>query len=476
MNWFRKNKWQVWLLAGLVVTSYINVWGAEFVADDVYGIVNNETLGEFARVFENPLVWPRNLYYFLVVNVFGKVPWVFRFLNVLSHLLMSIGVYLLVSLMANKRVAMVAGSLTAVHPIMVESVTWISGGGHSNYALMLVISMILYIRSKENAKYLWWSLASFLMALFISEKAASFPGILLAYEFLIGDLKKKWKRLVPFFLISGLWVVMYATQVSVRRDLLTTNFNSQGSENGVNLWQQIIIAITSYLGLILWPNKLTLYHSEMSFSVFSYWVKVAAVLSYLGVMVWGFCKGKKQLVFWLLWFLVGLSVTLMPLGVAWVVAERYVYFSAVGVYVLVGFFIDRLMKRTKWTDELMIAFGILVSLLMIRTLIRNSNWQTADKLWLSAARTSPSSPQNNNNLGDYYGRMGNIELSNWHYLRAIKVNSNYADAMHNLANNYARTGRFDEAIKYYERALENKPQLWQSREQLELLRKYLESL
>ena len=117
----------------------------------------------------------------------------------------------------------------------------------------------------------------------------------------------------------------------------------------------------------------------------------------------------------------------------------------------------------------MIGFSVLVCLLMVRTVVRNSNWQTPDKLWLAAKRTSPNSPQNNNNLGDYYGRMGDFRQSEWHFKKAIEINPNYADAMHNLANNYLQQGQLDKSIEYYMKAVEKKPQLWQSWMQLSLI-------
>lgn len=233
------------------------------------------------------------------------------------------------------------------------------------------------------------------------------------------------------------------------------------------------MALTEYLKLILWPDKLTLYHSEMFFSKLGYWLR-AGLIGGLGLAsIWAWVKGKKQIVFWLSWFLIGLLVTLLPLGVAWIVAERYVYFSSVGVLVLMVLGFDKMMKNEKLKDGVVIGFGLIVCLLMIRTWVRNYNWRTADSLYLSAKRTSPSSPQNNNNLGDYYGRAGDLKASEWHFKRAIEINPDYADAMHNFGNVYAVQGKFEEAKKWYQKALENKPSLWQSEKQIEKIDQYL---
>jgi tetratricopeptide (TPR) repeat protein len=238
---------------------------------------------------------------------------------------------------------------------------------------------------------------------------------------------------------------------------------------------QVPVAVAEYLKLAVWPSKLTLYHSEMFFSAVGYWMRVGVVLGLIGMGLWGWLKGNgvwKRVSFWLGWLVVALSPTLTPLGVSWVVAERYVYLGAIGVWMLVGMVVDWLAQKEGLKEGVMMGFGLVAVLLMGRTWVRNANWQTPDKLWLSAERTSPNSPQNNNNLGDYYGRMGDLKRSEMHFLRAIAINPNYADAMHNLANTYVAMGQLDKAREYYQKALESKPKLWQSAEQLKRLEEY----
>ena len=130
MNWIMKNKWQVLFLTGLVLVSYINAWGAEFVADDLPGIVSNPEITSFSWVWQNPMIIWGRLEYFLISNLFGLAPWAFRLTNVMAHTGVSWLVLGLGERLVNKRVGMMAAVLMAVHPILIESVTWISGGGY----------------------------------------------------------------------------------------------------------------------------------------------------------------------------------------------------------------------------------------------------------------------------------------------------------------------------------------------------------
>ena len=109
---------------------------------------------------------------------------------------------------------------------------------------------------------------------------------------------------------------------------------------------------------------------------------------------------------------------------------------------------------------------------MFRTVLRNNDWQTADSLYLSAERYSTLSPQNHNNLGDVYGKRGELKRSELHFLKAIQINPRYADAMHNLGNTYVQMGELDKAKESYLNALKVSPGLWQSERALKAIDEY----
>ncbi|MFH1388643.1 MAG: tetratricopeptide repeat protein, partial [Patescibacteria group bacterium] len=166
------------------------------------------------------------------------------------------------------------------------------------------------------------------------------------------------------------------------------------------------------------------------------------------------------------WFVISLAVTLTPFRISWIVAERYVYLGSIGVIVIFSMFVNWVLGRYKlqglyWSLLILIVFP-----LSIRTIIRNADWKSHDTLWLATAKYSPNSPQNHNNLGDYYGRMGDQETAIIEFKKAIELKPNYADAYHNLANTYQQLERFDEAVENYQKAIEFNPGLWQSYQNL----------
>lgn len=464
------DNWKVFaLLAFLTLAVYFNSLGNDFVSDDFSAIRDNPNLGKIAPLFKPPYfnINFRALINFLTDKIFGLNPMFYRLSNIFFHLGSAWIIYILVGFFFNPLVSFIAASLFAVHPVLIEGVTWISGGPYSNGAFFLLLSFLAYILANKNKslKIYLSSLFSFYLALLFSEKLIIFPLILLIYEFFIanGSLKNNWKKLTPFFGLSLLWVFYLFYLLPMRSTALETMYYQK--PGFYNPLIQIPIAVTSYLELIFWPKNLTLYHSEMSFTQAEYFLRVIIFLLFLGLIIFSF-KKDRRIFFWLSFFLISLLPTLNPLGVSWVVAERYVYLGSIGIFAAGAFLIAYLGKKTSQPKLVYVVLTILIFSFGIRTILRNNDWKNQDTLWLATAKTSPSSPQNHNNLGDYYARQGNFEKAVEEFQTAIKLLPNYGDAYHNLGNTYQQMQKDDQAIESYKKALEFNPNLWQSYQNL----------
>ncbi|PIS08821.1 hypothetical protein COT75_05070 [Candidatus Beckwithbacteria bacterium CG10_big_fil_rev_8_21_14_0_10_34_10] len=461
--WFRENKKFLVFLSLFVFAVYINSLDNEFVSDDVAGVLKRTNLGDPAYIFSALPLFTRQLAFFIIFKIFGKVPFFYRSLNVLTHLGVVFGVYFLISFLNNKRTAFLSSLLMAVHPINIEAITWISGGGYSNSSFLLILAFIYFIFSYKARKYYKLMIIFFLLSLATAEKTMVFPLILLVFLLVNKSLKKDWKKLISPFIISGVWVLIYFSRVSTRVAELQTG--SIPVQRTMNPLFQIPIAIISYFKLIFWPKDLTLYHSEMKFTSNQYILYLFLLILFIGVIIYSF-KRNKQIFFWLLFFIISLLPTLTPFGISWIVAERYVYLGAIGVFVSLGILIERLLKNEKYKTPIYIVFSLIILTLSVRTIRRNIDWKNQDNLWLAASKTSPNSSQNHNNLGDYYGRQGDFEGAVKHFKKAIELRPGYADAYHNLANAYQQMSELDLAIENYQKALEFNPGLWQTHQAL----------
>lgn len=279
------------------------------------------------------------------------------------------------------------------------------------------------------------------------------------WEFAFGNLKKNWVKTIPFLILSIIYVLISLSVLPERETTLqSTHYQQGGYDNPLIL---IPIAVTSYFELTLFPKTLTLYHSELGFGQIQFALRFIITLAFL-VSILIFLKKNKFVFFWLSFFLIALSPTLTPLRLNWIVAERYLYLPIIGLLAIVGMWLFKLSEKAKFRQTVYIFFAAVLIILSIRTIVRNIDWKNEDNLWIATGKTSPSSPNTHNNLGDVYGRQGDKLAALREFQRAIELKPNYGDAYHNLANTYMELGQTDKALENYQNALKFNPNLWQS--------------
>ncbi|MBM3205353.1 tetratricopeptide repeat protein [Candidatus Shapirobacteria bacterium] len=465
-NFFKKN-WKVFVfLAFLVFVVYANSLNNEFLSDDIPAIKENKNIDNFySYVLVTPLNFIRNALFFFVHKLFGLNPLFYRLVNVFFHLGSVFLVYIILSLLSNSFLALLTAGIFAVHPIEIESVTWITGGPHSQYSFFLLLAFLLYILAKYRPKpiklYVFSSL-SFALALTTTEKSLILPFIILSFELAFGSLKQNWRKLIPYFSLMTImvfYIFSLGALFSRLSALETQYYQRTGSLN--NPFLQIPVALISYIRLIIWPDKLTLYHSEMTFPQGVYALMVFLTLVLFALIFWTY-KKNRQIFFWLSFFVIALLPMLTPFRIGWVVAERYVYLGSIGIIFLIALAIYQIGKYAQKRIISLIIFAVLILAFSTRTVLRNFDWKSQDTLWVSAAKISPSSHQNHNNLGDLYARQGNYEKAIEEFQTAIQLKPDYGDAYHNLANIYHQVNRDDLALENYQKALEFNHNLWQS--------------
>jgi len=469
-SFFLQNWKALLFLTILTLGVYANNLKNAFLSDDIFGILENKNIGNLTYLLTNqPTMFLKPLFNFLIYKISGLNVIPFHLLNNFFHLGSVWLVFIIISFLATPLLAFFTAGIFAVHPLLTEGITWISGGPYSQYSFFLLLAFWLYLLARHRPypfKLYFFSLLSFLLAMLTTEKAVVFPLMLLLFEFSFSQLRKNWKKLISYFALAFVWGILFITQGAIIgriSSLENQYYQTAGMENPL---VQIPIAISSYLQLFLWPDKLTLYHSELTFSRNEYLLRFIIALIYLGIILWAYLKKNRFLFFSLTFFIVVLLPTLTPLKLGWVIAERYAYLASLGLILPVAWLLTKINEKTEGKKVAFIIFFILIAVLSTRTLIRNFDWKNQDNLWLSGAKTSPSSHQNHNNLGDLYARRGEYEKAVEEFKKAIELKSNYGDAYHNLANVYHQMGQDDLAEENYKKALEFNPNLWQSYQNL----------
>ena len=450
----------------LIILVYGLSLGNGFVSDDIAEIVNKTELGSSQYIFDHISGFVRPLLYSLTLYTFGKEnAFGFHLINLSFHLFSTLSLFTLIRLLYNQKIALISTLLTAIHPLLSETVVWVSGGSYTQYSFFFLTSFLLYLISQKylpislKNSYILSLIAYFFALTSHAVMSFVFVPILIIYELLFGSLQSNFKKLLPFVLLSGIFLLIILTSIPERQ---TTLQSAHYQEGGVdNPFVQLPVALSSYFQLLIFPKDLTIYHSELAFSTPEFIVRLLLVMAFLGMVIYTFFK-SRIICFWLIWFLITLAPTLTPFRLNWIVAERYAYLPSIGLFVALGYLLSRIKVQGSAREILLIGFIIVITLLSVRTVARVLNWKDADTLWLSAESISPSSPNNHNNLGDLYGRRGDYERAIKEFQTAIVLKPNYADAYHNLGNTYAQIGKNQEAMDNFMKAIEFNPNLWQS--------------
>ena len=489
------------ILLGLAV--YANSLGNGFVYDDEFVIKNKPFLNSWSnlRYFFNPRYFDYagestyrplvTLTYFLDYRLGGPNPFAYHLNSVIFHILSGILcycflLYLIPALdkrLPPKSLALLATLLFICHPIQTEAVDGIAFREDILAALFCFASLLFYLKTKliSGRKKLSFYILSVLCYFFaLLSKESALPLILII---LLIDLcyQKDTQRIRdpvhPFSIkfthyfgyigviclylfIRFIWMVSPAAPLAASKGV---------GYLGGSLYTALLTTtriFVSYLGLFLFPLRLTAHHYfkyilDPSYSFLE--PRVLFSLLILG-LIFAFIvrsfRYQRILAFsglWIFIFLLPVS-NILPLNQA--MAERYLYLPSVGfclflALVLVRFFHlspNRFIKNTAILSIILILF-----LYSLRTITRNRDWKDSLVLWSKTIETSPNSWKAHSNLGIAYAAIGKTEQAIALCSRAIEINPEATEVYSNLGAAYAAIGKTKEAIASYNRAIEINP-------------------
>lgn len=472
-------------VVGIIIFAvYFNSLNGAFVSDDIPAYVNNPIVKSFGLAIKN-LRW-QEMMYSVVYALFKLNPIPLHLISVFLHFLTVAMFYLFISNFFSKRVAMFSSILFATHPLASETVNWISASNYmvvSIFTLLSAITYIIYRNSKKN-KYLHYSVGIFALIILVTQSPQTpvtiFPIIVILDQFFI-EKKINWNTLKKIALYLIPIVIFFAYIFTVKQ--FNTLERVTSLRGGTPYVTVLPYSVFMTIRLMLFPDKLTLYHDAEQISKFllmdMYLISVLLIITIL--VAW---KKNQKVAGLILMGLASFSFMLSPIQLSWLFAERYVYFSISMFAVLLSLLLLRIERKTDKKNLALIAITLLACAYSVRTFVRNRDWKTRKSLWESTARVVPFSARAYNNLGDVYAKEGNMQAAIQAFEKAVELNPNYADALHNLGLQLLRTDRLDRAEESFKKSLQINPDLYQSylnlshieylRGNISLAREYLE--
>jgi tetratricopeptide (TPR) repeat protein len=472
---------QIGLLLVLLTTFlvYLPALGGKVLWDDDANMTRPDLqpLGGLYRIWFEPGATQQ--YYPMLHSAFwlehrlwGDSTFGYHAVNLLWHMLSVVLVYLIVSRLKIPG-ALLAAAIFALHPVMVESVAWITEQKNTLstvFYLSAILNYIQFDRSRKTSRYLA-ALGLFVLALCSKTAIVTLPAALLViFWWQRGTLS--WRRdvapLTPFFLVSSVaglitcWVEW-------------NHVGAIGSNFEFSFLQRILLAgraIWFYLSKLMWPSNLIFMYPRWTPDLAQWWQWIfpLAVIA-VTFALWTVRKrSRAPLAAWL--FYCGTLFPMLPflnqyLFLFTFVSDHFQYPASLGMIVLAAAGIAMAVSRLAPPARYAMAALCVAGLGVLALLSRQQTYMYADAvtLYRTTLARNPDCWMAHSNLGELIVET-NREEAIAHYQAALRLRPEYPEALSNMAYTFMQSGRWPEAIECLQHALRVKPEFATARNNL----------
>jgi tetratricopeptide (TPR) repeat protein len=403
--------------------------------------------------------------FWLEYHLWGESTAGYHLVNILLHFS---SVVLLVAILRRLRVpgAWIAGGIFALHPVMVESVAWITELKNTLSGVFFLAAALAYLKfdSQRERKHYALALLLFLLGLLAKSVIVTLPAVLLVvFWWMRGrlSLKRDVLPLAPFFVV-GIVSGMFTAWVERRF------IGAQGGDFDFSLVDRCLIAGRAawfYLYKLLWPANLVFIYPRWhidSTAVWQYLFPAAFLL--VAVLFWALRNRSRTPLAVLLYFVVALFPALgffnvYPFIYSFV-SDHFQYIACIGPIAAVAASIalgtDHVNAGLRrWLQPLL--YGLLLSVLFILSRNQSRMYSDAETLYRTTVTKNNRCWMAHTHLGLLLMETGRHDEAKAHLLQALELHPNQADAHSNLGLLFMDMGRPDEATAHLRKALELNP-------------------
>jgi len=474
-------RWPAWLPAVLlfllVTWTFLPSLRNGFIEyDDSVYVFNNEqvrrglTLGGLGWALTDtstgnwhPLTW---LTHMADAQLYGDAPWGHHLTSVLLHALNASLLFLVLRRMTGKPWAgLAAAALFGLHPMRVESVTWICERKDVLSGFFWITSLGAYVRYAEEraqaspkaGRFFAASLLLFAGGLMSKPVLVTFPFVLWLVDFwpLHRWRQATWRALVrekiPFLVLTV--IVCGATFIAQKR---TGMMNPLADLNFLERLQNAPVAYVRYLAKTFWPVDLcALYPHPGHWAEGTVIGAVALLVGISAVSAWQWRRRPCLLMGWL-WFLGTLvpMIGLVQVG-AQSLADRYSYLPSIGLWLALSVALADLPRR--WQSALLgLLIGLAVAAIAL-TRAQISWWRNNVSVWRHAVAVTQNNYEAHYRLARALAIQGDLDGAILEFGRVVALRPRYAEAHYSLGKAYALQGRLDEALAQFQKAVAIEP-------------------
>jgi tetratricopeptide (TPR) repeat protein len=410
-------------LAVLTFLAFANSFSAGFVFDNKPLLLEDPRIREFTGenirlIFQHSYWWPTGeaglyrpfttLSYLFNYAVLGNAvePAGYHWINFLLHL----GNVFLVYALARRLLrefwpSFFAAALWAVHPVLTESVTNMIGRSDLLSAMAVLSGFLMYLKSIESAGWRRLAWLAGLMAVTALGVFSKESGVVIVRVIALYELTWWKERPQGQCLLLGCVAALLpiAAMLYQRTMVLAASkpWELPFYDNpiaGANFWIGRLTAvevIPRYLGLTLWPARLSIDYSYAQIPLAKgnlqdcLAVIVVLAMAMLSVGLYWWNRTAFFLVFFAAVSFAPMSNLLFPIGT--IMAERFLYMPTIGLLACLVMAVYAAGKRVPIRHFAPLVLWVIIGAFAVRTWVRNGDWQDQRSMAEASVRTSPNS-------------------------------------------------------------------------------------
>ena len=431
-----------------------------------------------------PLTW---LSFMVDMELFGQWAGGYHLTNVVFHILNTLLLFYCLkrSTGAFWRSAF-AAFLFALHPLQVESVTWITERKDvlsTFFYLLTILTYVRFIEVRTFSRYLL-VVAFFILGLMSKPMVVTLPCALLLLDYwplrrfeikissrrraaskeekkksrnIISVLPSLIQEKIPLFVLSAVFsalTVVTQKEAGAVQELHRLPFMARISN--------ALVSYVKYIGKFVIPDKLGIVYPHPG-SLIPLWqplaagvflVTVTAFVIQMSVRKSGYC-----LTGWL-WYLGTLFpvIGLVQAGVQ-SMADRFCYVPIIGLCVMVAWGIPDIVARWRYSKKVLVVLSVLVLLILgVRSWFQIGKWKNSYTIFKHTLSVTENNFLVHTALGGFLMQQDYFELAIEQYKISLKICPYQPEVYYSLGMAYSRKGMTNEAEAQCRMVLEDKPE------------------
>jgi protein O-mannosyl-transferase len=398
------------------------------------------------------------LYFSIEYILFKDNSFYYHLFQLILHISSAALLFLLFKKFLNKTLSLLICIIFLVHPIQVESVSFIAASNSPLSFVFGITGLLLCWREKIHLKHILLAFIFILISILIKEAGILFIFILLLYRLIFNK-----RESLKYFIGGLITIVIYLVirfgigKVYLQSPVLAPIARLPLDERLINIPAIIVYYLKTFFAPVnlaidqFWFIKkidIDSFYAPLFIVIFSLLVLILAGIYILKTDK----KMFKIFLFFLIWFIAGLFLYIQIFPLDMTVADRWFYFPIVGLLGILGVFLYTLIIPFEKIRVLVyVLIIIFIILLSGRTIIRNSNWIDNKTLYTHDSQVLENFDIENS-LGNEYVSLNNYNEALKHFSKSAMLLP-YETNLFNIGSVYEKLGNVQKAKEYYSMAL-----------------------